>query len=147
MWTDHSVTYDLRAHEPIGSLWGFPLLIPTCLRKLFAQGVRLKYVDVMSGTLRASSSDLITWNTPAMISCGMTGLLKTAMSMAAWDERDLLSPFRQASRRGYARIPPVSTSSDVQHVTTHISALFPDLLSHDDPYPALHASAHPQSRT
>ena len=66
----HTVHYDFRAHDPIGSVWGLPLLIPTCPRKLFAQGVRLKYVDIATDTLQASSSDLITWNTLAMIKHG-----------------------------------------------------------------------------
>ena len=66
MWTDHSVTYDFRVHKPIGSLWGLPHLIPTCPTKLFAQSVRLKYVDIVTDILHASSRDLITWNTLAM---------------------------------------------------------------------------------
>ena len=98
MWTDYTVHYDLRVHEPIGSLWGLPLLIPTCLR-LFAQGVRLKYVDVFTDTLHASSSDLITWNTLAVIKYGRADLLRkewlvvTHASMKSWQERDLMTPF------------------------------------------------------
>ena len=36
-------------------------------KKLFAQGPRQKYVDIVTDTLHASSSDLITWNTLVML--------------------------------------------------------------------------------
>ena len=40
--------------------WGLPVLVPTCPKKMFMQGPRLKYVDIVTDTLHASSSDLIT---------------------------------------------------------------------------------------
>ena len=41
-WTEHSTLSDFRVSEPLGFLWGLPILIPTCPRKLFEQGPRLK---------------------------------------------------------------------------------------------------------
>ena len=131
MWTDHTVHYHFRVHEPIAPLCGLPLLIPTypgssLLRKLFAQGVRLKYVDIVIDTLHDSSNDLITQNTLAMIKHGMTESLRkewvvvTTMSLDPWRERDLSPPFRQDSRRGCARAPPVPMSSNTpQMEDTH----------------------------
>ena len=43
---------------------GIAVLVPTCTKKLFAAlGPGKNYVDIVTDTLRASSSDLITWNT------------------------------------------------------------------------------------
>ena len=47
--------------------WGLPVLVPTCPKKMFIQGPRLKYFDIVTDTLHASSSDLITWNTLVMM--------------------------------------------------------------------------------
>ena len=66
-WFDHSPTFDFRIIDPPGYIWGLPLLVPTCPKKLFSQGPRQKYVDIVTDTLHASSSDLITWNTLVMI--------------------------------------------------------------------------------
>ena len=43
------------------------MIVPMCPKKLFAQGPRQKYVDIVTDTIHASSSDLITWNTLVMI--------------------------------------------------------------------------------
>ena len=43
--------------------------MPAFLRALFAEGPR-HYVDIVTDTLHASSSDLIIWNTLAMIKDG-----------------------------------------------------------------------------
>ena len=40
-------------------------------------------------------------------------MIVTAVSMHLWDERDLLPPFRQDSRRGFARVHPVATTIGV----------------------------------
>ena len=58
-WTSHSSTHDFPVHEPLGLIFGLPL-IPTCPRKMFEQGPRHKYVDIVTDMLHASSSDLIT---------------------------------------------------------------------------------------
>ena len=68
MWRfDSSPTCDFRVNETPKYRWGLPVLVPTCPKKLFAQGPRLKYVDIVTDTLHASSSDLITWNTLVMM--------------------------------------------------------------------------------
>ena len=54
----HSVNHDFRIADPSGYIWGLPVLVPTCPKKLFAQGPRQKYVDIVTDTLHASSSDL-----------------------------------------------------------------------------------------
>ena len=56
-----------RVHEPLGFIWGLPIVVPTCPRKMFEQGPKEKYVDNFTDTLHAPSSDLITWTTVAMI--------------------------------------------------------------------------------
>ena len=61
-WTIHSPTCDLRAHEPLGFIWGLPTIVPACPKKIFEQSPRKKYVDIVTDALHASSSDLITWN-------------------------------------------------------------------------------------
>ena len=66
-WFDHSPTFDFSVVDTSGYIWGLPVLVPTCPKKLFAQGPRQKYVDIVTDTLHASSSDLITWNTLVMI--------------------------------------------------------------------------------
>ena len=65
-WFDHSPTFDFHVKNTFGYIWGLPLLVPTCPKKLFAQGPRKKYVDIVTDSLHASSSDLITWNTLVM---------------------------------------------------------------------------------
>ena len=57
-WFQHSVNYDFRVIDPPGYMWGLPVIIPTCPKKLFAQGPRQKYVDIVTDTIHASSSDL-----------------------------------------------------------------------------------------
>ena len=66
-WFDHSPTHDFWVVDESKYRWGLPVLVPTCPRKLFAQGPRLKYVDIVTDTQHASSSDLITWNTLVMM--------------------------------------------------------------------------------
>ena len=51
-----------RVIDPSGYIWGLPVIVPTCPKKLFSQGPRQKYVDIVTDTIHASSSDLITWN-------------------------------------------------------------------------------------
>ena len=46
-WFDHSITYDFRVIDPPGHIWGLPVLVPTCPKKLFSEGPRHKYVDIV----------------------------------------------------------------------------------------------------
>ena len=62
-WFDSSPTHDFRVTEAPKYKWGLPVLVRTCPKKMFVQGPRLKYIDIVTDTLHASSSDLITWNT------------------------------------------------------------------------------------
>ena len=96
--------------------WGLPVLVPTCPRKMFAQGPRLKYVDIVTDTLHASSSDLITWNTLVLLKLKWFNeiprqwLAIATHSLEAWKARDQLSQFHDDNRRGYARVTPVALS-------------------------------------
>ena len=92
------------------------MLVPTCPKKLFSQGPRPKYVDIVTDTLHASSSDLITWNTLVMIKMKWIETIPrawleiTTQSLEAWKQRDEKPPFLTDNRRGYARVTPVSLS-------------------------------------
>ena len=66
-WFAHSPDHGFRVKDPHGYIWGLPVLVPTCPKKLFALGPRKKYVDIVTDTLHASSSDLITWSTLVMM--------------------------------------------------------------------------------
>ena len=96
--------------------WGLPVLVPTCPRKMFMQGPRLKYIDIVTDTLHASSSDLITWNTLVMMKLRWLSEIPrqwidiTTNSLEAWEARDQLSQFHTDTRRGYARVTPVALS-------------------------------------
>ena len=86
-------------------------------KKMFIQGPRLKYVDIVTDTLHASSSDLITWNTLVMMKLRWIDEIPrewidiTTNSLETWSARDQLSPFHVDNRRGYARVTPVALSS------------------------------------
>ena len=77
---------------------GLPVIVPTCPKKLFALGPRKKYVDIVTDTLHASSSDLITWNTLVMMKLQWIDLIPrewieiTTQSLEAWKARDEQSP-------------------------------------------------------
>ena len=92
-WFNHSPTGDFYVHEPLGFQWGLPIIVPTCPRKMFAQGPRKKYADIVTDTLHASSSDLITWNTFAMISTKLHQQIPqqwleiATATLPYWDER------------------------------------------------------------
>ena len=81
------------------------------------QGPRLKYIDIVTDTLHASSSDLITWNTLVMMKLRWISEIPrewidiTTNSLETWSARDELSPFHADNRRGYARVTPVALSS------------------------------------
>ena len=115
-WFAHSPDFDFRVADPSGYIWGLPVLVPTCPKKLFAQGPRKKYVDIVTDTLLASSSDLITWNTLVMMKLQWIDLIPrqwleiTTQSLEAWKARDEKSPFLPDNRRGYARVTPVALS-------------------------------------
>ena len=53
-WFASSPTCDFRVNEAPKYRWGLPALVPTRPKKLFAQGPRLKYVDIVTDTLHAS---------------------------------------------------------------------------------------------
>ena len=115
-WFEHSPTWDFRVVDEAKYRWGLPVLVPTCPRKLFMQGPRLKYVDIVTDTQHASSSDLITWNTLVMMKLRWLNVIPrkwvdiTVNSLEAWNARDLLSQFHPDTRRGYARVIPVALS-------------------------------------
>ena len=87
---------------------------------MFAQGPRQKYVDIQSDivtdTLHASSSDLITWNTLIMIKLKWVNLIPrqwleiATQSLEAWKLRDEKAPFLPDNRRGFARVTPIALS-------------------------------------
>ena len=115
-WFTHSPTFDFRVTNSSSYLWGLPALVPTCPKKLFAQGPRKKYVDIVTDTLHASSSDLITWNTLVMMKLQWIDKIPrqwieiTTQSLEAWKARDDTHPFLPDNRRGYARVTPVALS-------------------------------------
>ena len=115
-WFDSSPTCDFWVADASKYRWGLPVLVPTCPRKMFMQGPRLKYVDIVTDTLHASSSDLITWNTLVMMKLRWFNNIPrqwvdiTTNSLEAWNARDQLSQFHDDNRRGYARVTPVALS-------------------------------------
>ena len=115
-WFDSSPTCDFWVADAAKYRWGLPVLVPTCPRKMFMQGPRLKYVDIVTDTLHASSSDLITWNTLVMMKLRWFNEIPrqwidiTTSSLEAWEARDHLSQFHNDNRRGYARVTPVALS-------------------------------------
>ena len=140
-WFQHSVNFDFRVTDPSGYIWGLPVIVPTCPKKLFAQGPRQKYVDIVTDTLHASSSDLITWNTLVMIKLKWVNLIPrqwleiATQSLEAWKLRDEKPPFLSDNRRGFARVTPIALS-EVGVPNTEIYAMdeFPlhDLGLYDD---------------
>ena len=92
------------------------MLVPTCPKKLFSQGPRKKYVDIVTDTIHASSSDLITWNTFIMIKLKWINLIPrqwleiATQSLEAWNLRDEKPPFLPDNRRGFARVTPIALS-------------------------------------
>ena len=115
-WFKHSVNHDFRVVDPAGYIWGLSVIIPTCPKKLFAQGPRQKYVDIVTDTIHASSSDLITWNTLIMIKLKWIDLIPrqwleiATHSLEAWKLRDEKPPFLPDNRRGFARVTPIALS-------------------------------------
>ena len=83
----------------LDSLGDYRLLFPHVLGSLFEQVPRKKYVDIVTDTLHASSSDLITWNTLAMIRTELQGHIPqtwleiTAASLSTWEQRDRQETF------------------------------------------------------
>ena len=115
-WFESSPTCDFWVVDESKYRWGLPVLVPTCPRKLFMQGPRLKYIDIVTDTLHASSSDLITWNTLVLMKLKWLDRIPrqwvdiTVNSLEAWETRDQLSQFHADTRRGYARVTPVALS-------------------------------------
>ena len=128
---DHSITYDFRVIDPSGYIWGLPVIVPTC-PKLFSQGPRQKYVDIVTDTIHASSSDLITWNTLVMIKLKWISIIPrqwleiTTQSLEAWKQRDEKSPSLPDNRRGFVRVTPVALSKvGVHNTKIHAMDEFP----------------------
>ena len=115
-WFESSPTCDFWVADSSQYRWGLPVLVPTCPKKMFMQGPRLKYIDIVTDTLHASSSDLITWNTLVMLKLRWFSEIPrqwldiTTNSLEAWKARDQLSQFHDDNRRGYARVTPVALS-------------------------------------
>ena len=116
-WFKASPCHDFWVNDTSKYRWGLPVIVPTCPRKMFAGGPRLKYVDIVTDTLHASSSDLIVWNTLVLIKLRWISEIPkewvdiTYNSLEAWSNRDQLSPFHNDNRRGYARVTPLALSS------------------------------------
>ena len=116
-WFNSSPTCDFWVADASKYRWGLPVLVPTCPKKMFMQGPRLKYVDIVTDTLHASSSDLITWNTLVMMKLRWLEDIPrqwidiTTNSLETWAARGQLSQFQDDNRRGYARVTPVALSS------------------------------------
>ena len=74
-------------------------------------------MDIVTDTLHASSSDLITWNILVMLKTGRIREIPTewlqiaTASLPRWDERELCDPSHPDTRRGYARVTPVGLTS------------------------------------
>ena len=117
-WFAHSPQHDFHVKNAYGHIWGLPVLVPTCPKKLFGKGPRKKYVDIVTDTLHASSSDLITWNTLVMIKLNWFGSIPrewgeiATYSLEEWKARDERPAFLPEKRRGYARLTPVALSKD-----------------------------------
>ena len=118
-WFAHSPDFDFRVKDQSGYIyiyiWGLPVLVPTCPKKLFEQGPRKKYVDIVTDALHASSSDLITWNTLVMMKLRWIDLipkqwLEITTQSLEWEARDQDPPFLPDNRRGCARVTPVALS-------------------------------------
>ena len=116
-WFAHSPDHDFRVKDPPGYIWGLPVIVPTCPKKLFALGPRKKYVDIVADTLHVSSSDLITCGIRfVMIKLNwIDGIPRewieiTSQSLEEWKVRDEKPPFLPDNRRGYARVTPVALS-------------------------------------
>ena len=131
-WFEHSINYDFRVVDPSGYIWGLPVIVPTCPKKLFSQGPRHKYVDIVTDTIHASSPDLITWNTLVMIKLKWISIIPrqwleiTTQSLEAWKLRDEKSPFLPDNRRGLARVTLVALSKvGVPNTEIHAMDEFP----------------------
>ena len=129
---NHSVNHDFRVIDSSGYIWGLPVIVPTCPQKLFSQGPRQKYVDIVTDTIHASSSDLITWNTLVMIKLKWNSIIPrqwleiATQSLEAWKLRDEKSPFLPDNRRGFARVTPVALSMvGVPNTEIHAMDEFP----------------------
>ena len=121
-WFAHSPNHDFRVKEPPGNIWGLPVIVPTCPKKLFALGPRKKYVDIVTDTLHASSSDLITCNTLVMMKLNWINSIPrqwietTTQSLESWKARD--------EHRQPKRICQSDTSCSIQSwCSRHSSAL------------------------
>ena len=126
-WRSMVLTFNhlwLQSHRPSRIHLG------TACATLRAQ--RQKYVDIVTDTLHASSSDLITWNTLVMIKLKWIDIIPrqwleiTTQSLEAWKQRDEKSPFLPDNRRGYARVTPVALSKvGVPNTEIHAMDEFP----------------------
>ena len=131
-WFAHSPQHDFRVKDAQGYIWGLAALVPTCPKKLFALGPRKKYVDIVTDTLHASSSDLLTWNTLVMMKLGWISCIPrewveiATQSLEEWKERDEKPPFLPDNRRGYAGVTPVALSRNgIPGLAVHMLDQYP----------------------
>ena len=82
------------------------MIVPTCPKKLFTQGPRKKYVDIVTDTLHASSLMKLQW----VENIRRQWIEITTQSLEAWKARDEQPPFLPDNRRGHARVTPVALS-------------------------------------
>ena len=132
-WIDNSPTFDFHTKSSFRYIWGLPLLVATCPEKLLEQGPRKKYVDIVTDTLHASSSDLITWNTLATKKLKWKELIPelwllhwleiTAASLDAWD-RDQQSPFPTRIGEGTQGSPQLGYQAMVRILQHNTQAMW-----------------------
>ena len=85
------------------------------LRVIFAEGVRLKYVNLVTDSMWATSPDSITWKTLVAVllryDVPRSWYCVTNVTLPERESRDQEQPFKETSRRGFARFPPVRTTA------------------------------------
>ena len=89
------------------------MIVPTCPKKLFAQGPRKKYVDIVTDALHASSSDLITWNTlhdEATVDREYSQAMDIDPALQAMIDQSLQSSASAASPPFHISAPPSSST-------------------------------------
>ena len=102
----------MKACQPHGA-YPSPFPLATCPRKLFAEGMWLTYIDIVTDTHWGASPDLITWNT-MVLKLKLAKLerqnpqewkMTASVSMQGWkvgNKQPLFSQTSPGSRRGYA---------------------------------------------
>ena len=117
MRVSSTYTYNAQTREARRTIGDFVFQIDyfALSRGLGASAV--EEVDIVTDTLHATSSDLITRNTLAMVRMELQGFIPqawheiAAASLAALEESHRQEPFLPDKRRGYARVKPVGLTS------------------------------------